>query len=385
MTSATLIWKNLGRNRLRTLLTLTAIALPMFVFTLARSFVDVVDHFLLESDRQMRTAVHHKLTYVTPMPQRIRDEIESIAPEGYIQAICRTSWFGGRVEGAQYLFPNMAVDRDTFPIVYSEFGMTPEDIERFSTERTGAVIAKMVADQMNWKVGDRVTLVGGLPPFPRMEFVIVAVLPELAAPWFYFALDYYNEVYEKLTRQPVGVNNFWLKCNSSEARQWALSEIDKHFANTDHETRTEMESTFMAAFAKSGGDWVGLVWTVGRLVVLVAVAVAFNTMSMAFRERTREVAVMRALGYSAGKIVRLVLSEGVLIGLIGGIIAAVPIYVLTTLVPIVVPGVGQRIIIAESTAIMAVAVALGVGLFAALLPAVMAGRLQVAPALRKVV
>jgi putative ABC transport system permease protein len=377
--------KNMARNKLRTALTVAAIALPMFVFTVARSFVDLFGAFLRESDKQMRVAVHQKLTYTTYLPQRIREEIEQLAPPGYITAICRASWFGGRVEGAQAHFPSMAMDRDTFPIVYSEFGMTPEEVALFQAEKRGAIVGKPTANRMNWKVGDRVTLVGGVPPFPRMEFVIVAIPAKLEAPWFYFGLDYLNEVYERAMLKPVGVHNFWMKCATPEARQWALSEIDKHFTNTDYETRTEMESTFIAAFTKSGGDWIGLVWNVGQLIVLVAVAVAFNTMSMSFRERTRELAVMRALGFSAGRIVRLVLSEGFLLGLFGGLIAVGPIYAWTTSMDVVIPGVDMPVRIAEMTAAIAMVVAVACGVLASIVPAILAGRIKVASALRKVV
>lgn len=379
-----LILKNLTRNRLRTLLTVVAIALPMFVFTVARSLTDAVREFLALSDMNNRVAVHQKLTFTAYIPQRVRAEIEGMAPEGYLKAACRTTWFGGSVEGSKDGFPNMGVDRDTFHLVYNEYEMTEEEIERFRSERRGAVIAKMLADQMNWKVGDRVTLKGAIPPYPVVELVVVAVVSKIPAPWLYFGLDYYDEEYQKATDSPIGVNNVWLKLNSPQAREWALTEIDKRFKNTEYETRTELESTFFESFTKAGGDWIGLVWTVGRLIVLVAVMVAFNTMSMAFRERTRELAVLRALGFPAGRIARMVMSEGFLLGLLGGLVAVGPIYALTQLMTIELPGL-PRILITTSTAVLALAVALACGLLAAALPAWSAGRLQVATALRKVV
>jgi len=385
MNSAVLILKNLTRNRLRTALTVAAIALPLFVFTIARSFVDIVDQVLKESDKRMRVAVHQKLTYTASLPQRIRGEIETMAPEGYIEGICGTTWFGGRVEGSQQTFPSMAVHRDTFPIVYREFGMTEEEVERFTSERRGAIIGTNLANRMNWNLGDRVTLTGGIPPFPVMEFVIVAIPKELNSPWFYFGSDYYNEVYQQMTGSPVGVNNFWIRCSSPEAREWALTAIDEHFANSEYETRSEMESTFFAAFTQSGGDWIGLVWMVGRLIVLVAVAVAFNTMSMAFRERSREIAVMRALGFPSGRIMRLVMCEGLLLGLLGGVLAVLPIYALTALTSVSIPGLPTAISITPGTLGTALGVAVACGFLASIIPAMMAGRLQVAPALRKVV
>ncbi len=385
MTTATLTVKNLGRNRLRSLLTVAGIALPMLAFTMARSFVDGYNRFLQASDNNLRVAVHQKLTFTTWLPQRMREDIEAIAPPGYLTAVCRAAWFGGKLEDSQVRFASLGFDRDTFPQTYSEFAMTPEEIEAFTRERRGAVVGPALAKKLNWKIGDRVTLTGGLPPFPKVEFVIAAIPAKMDREMLCFAFDYYNEVVQEATGEPIGVNNFWVKCGSPQARAWALEAIDKHFSNTDHETRTEMESTFIASFVQSGGDWVGLVWTVGRLIVLVAVAVAFNTMSQAFRERTRELAVMRALGFSGGYIVRMVLLEGVILGLIGGVIGVLPLYALTHLMEIRLPEVPIPVLIAHATMAMALGTALICGVLAALAPAVMAGRLRVATALRKVV
>ncbi len=386
MNGPTLLIKNLTRNRLRTVLTVLAIALPMFVFTVARSFVDLVNDYLRQMDKNMRVCVHQRLTYTAELPARIRGEIEQLAPPGYVASVCCFTWFGGKIEGQKAAFPSAAIDRDTFAQTYPEFGMTPDEIERFRSERRGAVIGHMLAKQQNWKVGDRVTLVGEIPPNPSMEFVIAAIPARMDVPWFYFARDYYEESVRRIAPDDsAGVHNFWLKCTSPEAQQWALTEIDKHFQNSEHRTRTEMESTFVAQFAKSGGDWVSMIWNIGQLIVLAAAAVAFNTMSMSFRERTREIAVLRALGFSAARIVRLVLSEGVALGLLGGLIAVGPIYVITRLMNLELPVMEGAVHVKEKTALIAMSVALACGLFAAILPAVLAGRLKVAAALRKVV
>jgi putative ABC transport system permease protein len=387
VTLTSLTFKNLTRNKLRTALRVMAIALPLLVFTVARSFVDVVHSFLQQSDRNMRVAVHHRLSFTTPLPARLRDEIGALAPSGFITAICRTAWFGGRVEGEQTTFSSFGVDRDAFPIVYSEFGMTPQDIEAFTRERRAAVISPSLAAQMNWKIGDTISLTSMLPPNPKMEFVIVAIPPfpqNLDRPVLYMGWDYFDEVWRQVTDNSRGVNNFWLKCSSDEARRWALQEIDKRFANSEHETRTEMESTFIAAFTKSGGDWVGLIWTVGQLVVLVALAVAFNTISTAFRERTREYALLRALGFQRGRIVGLVLAEGLLLGVLGWLVGVAPAAAASSFFSVSLPRFGA-IRIPTQTLLMSAGAAVACGLLAALIPAIMAGRLAVASALRKAV
>jgi putative ABC transport system permease protein len=384
MNAATLTLKNLTRNPRRTILTIAAIALPLLVFSVAHAAVNLVDAFLLELTKNQRVVVHDKVTFTTFLPQRMRDQILDIAPSGAIRAVCGVAWFGGRLENSQSTFPSMGVDRDTFAEVYSDYDITPEQLQRFKEERRAALIGAELAKQFNWQEGDRFVLVGGLPPYLKMEFVVAGVVPNFNGPWVYFGLDYYNEAMEKETGSPIGVNNFWLKCNSEAARQWALTEIDKHFENSEHETQTEDESTFFAGFTRMGGDWVQLVWTVGQFIVVVALMAAFNTMSMAFRERTRELAIMRALGFPAGRIVGMVLAEGLLLGLMGGVIAVVPLYLALRVWSPTIPGLPGTVRITEHTMLLAIGVALGIGLISALVPAVMAGRLQVATALRRV-
>lgn len=375
--------KNLGRNKRRTILTIMAIALPLFVFLVTSSLKQGLEQAFADMEKSMRVATHQKLTYTTLLPQRIREEIEAVAPAGFLEGVCRSTWFGGKIEGTQQAFPSMAVDRDTFHIVYSEYEMTDEEIARFNETKQGAIVGKQFAKAANVGIGDRITLKSTVPPFVSLEFKVVAIPTGLSDPWLYFGLDYYDEVYRQMSGDSMGVHNFWMRCSTPEARKWALTEIDRHFANSQHETLTETESNFIRSFIESGGDWVGMAWKVGLMVVVVALSVGFNTMSMAFRERTSEFAVLRALGFSARRIGFWVISEGLLLGFMGGVIAVVPLYALTNLQDITLPQMGQ-FKVETTVAVTSLAVAVLCGFLAALIPAVMAMRLQVATALRKV-
>lgn len=375
--------KNLGRNKRRTILTVLGIALPLFVFMVTSSMKRQIEEMFASMEKSMRVATHQRLTYTTMLPQRIRQEIESIAPPGYLEGVCRATWFGGKIEGTQESFPSMAMDPDTFHLVYNEYGMTEEEVARFKEEKRGAVVGKMFAKRRNVGVGDKVTLVGTIPPFAKMEFVIVAIPSGLEDPWLYFRLDYYDEVSRQLSGESIGVHNFWMRCSTPQAQAWALEEIDRHFANSQHETRTETESNFIRGFLESGGDWVGMAWKIGCLVVFVALSVGFNTMSMSYRERTSEIAVLRALGFSGGRIGSMVVAEGALLGLIGGLLAVGPLFALTNLTEIELPQMGSFVIEAR-VAGLAFGVAVLCGVLAALAPALMAARVEVAHALRKV-
>jgi putative ABC transport system permease protein len=380
MNGTTLLRRNLTRNPLRMSLTVAAIALPMFLYILAQSWVHALEVSLGESDKHLRVSVHQKLTFTAELPQRIRGEIESIAPAGYVTSICRMAWFGGRVPDSDQWFQSAGVDRDTFAAVYHNFELSEEEIELFQSEKRGAVVGVPLARKMNWQVGDRVELESMMLPGQRVEFIIVAIPKNMGLQWLYFGLDYYDDV----AGEARGVNNFWIKCRDEQARQWALTEIDRHFANSENETKSEMESQFVAGFLKSGGDLVQMVWNIGQLIVLVAVAAAFNTMSMAFRERTSELGVMRALGFGGRRIFRMVMSEGLVIGAVGGLIAVVPVFVIVRLVRVPLPMV-DALTVGWPMAITALAVSIACGGLAAFGPAWMAQRIKVAPALRKVV
>lgn len=375
--------KNLGRNKLRTTLTIMAIALPLFVFLVTSTLKQSLDEAFAEMEKSMRVATHQKLTYTTLLPQRMRGEIESIAPEGFLEGVCRSTWFGGKIEGMQQAYFSMAVDCDSFPIVHSEFEMTPDEIARFVDTKQGAVIGKEFAKLVNVGIGDKVTMKGAIPPFVSLEFEVIAIPSGLEDARLYFRLDYYDEVYRKISGDSMGVHNFWMRCSSAEARKWALTEIDRHFQNSQYETLTETESNFIRSFIESGGDWIGMASNVGLMVVIVALSVGFNTMSMSFRERTSEIAVLRALGFSSSRIGFMVVSEGLLLGLAGGVLAVAPLYLLTNLNEISLPQFGS-FVVAPSVAGMALLVAVLCGFLAALAPAIMAVRLQVATALRKV-
>lgn len=375
--------KNLGRNKRRTILTILAIALPLFVFLVTRSMKQGLEETFAKLEKSMRVGTHQKLTYTAMLPQRIRGEIESLAPKGYLEGVCSTTWFGGKIEGMQRVFFSMAVDRDTFATVYPDFEMTPEEVERFKDTKQGAVIGQAFAKEVNVGIGDKVTMKGTIPPYVSLEFKVVAIPSGIKDARIYFGLDYYDEVFRKITGNPIGVHNFWMRCTSPQARKWALSEIDRHFQNTEHETLTETESNFIRSFIESGGDWIGMASNIGLMVVIVALSVGFNTMSMSFRERTGEIAVLRALGFSSVRVGFMVISEGLTLGLIGGILAVVPLYSLTHLRDITIPQMGQ-FVIQPSVAVTALVVAVLCGLLAALVPAIMATKIQVATALRKV-
>lgn len=394
MTASYVLLQNLKRNRVRSGLTLLAFALPMAIFVAAISLVVALVEIGLANEKELRLAVHHKTTIINRLPNGHRRAIESLDPERKrLTAVCGMQWFGGKIPNEKQPVQSLAADPDTFPIVYSDAEMSPEDVSAWVKDRLAAVVGYGVCDTYKerytgWEKGGRVTLKSTIPPYLELEFHIVKVMTnEGRANAFYFRRDYLTE---KLKEAGVATadecNIFWIKCNGVEAMRSLQLDIDQQFANSPNETKSEDESAFAAGFTQALGNLPGLMNAMAMVVVVIIALVAGNTMMMSFRERTRELAVFKAVGFSNGRIFRVVLGESVLMALIGALLGVVPTCAVLMVFPV--RQLGFLPISALKVSPVAVAlslvIALLVGFAAGLWPAYQALRLRTVDALRRI-
>ncbi|MCH7596097.1 MAG: ABC transporter permease [Planctomycetes bacterium] len=388
MTLTYVLMQNLKRNRLRTALTLVAFALPMGIFVLAISFVVAMVQLAQQSEKQLRLAVHHKTTLTNLLPAGMRRKIEALDPDrSRLRAVCGMRWFGGRVPDTQNTLTSLAADADTFPIVYSDVGMTEDEIELWNRERTAAVVGTGPADTYGWKVGDRVVLESTVPPYLTLEFKIVKVIsnPERSN-FFYFRLDYLNESREAVGASSARCNIFWTKCNSAEGMRSLQAQIDKTFANTPDETKSEDENAFAASFTQANGNLPGLMQAMAIVVVFIVTLVAGNTMMMSFRERTCELAIFKAIGFQRGRIFVIVLAESVMLSFVGSLCGVIPTSLGLLYFPLTLTRLGPlpRLEVSFSAVIASIVIAVAVGFASGLWPAFQSMRLKPADALRKI-
>ncbi|MCZ6699395.1 MAG: hypothetical protein O7D94_10735, partial [Planctomycetota bacterium] len=148
MTLGYILMQNLRRNPLRTALTAIAFALPMAIFVAAISFVVALKEIGEANAKELRLAVHDKTTLTNGLPERKRREIEALDPDRErLRAVCGMRWFGGRVPDEQNTLTSLAADVDTFPIVYSDAGMTETDVAAWERERRACVVGGALAEQ----------------------------------------------------------------------------------------------------------------------------------------------------------------------------------------------------------------------------------------------
>lgn len=198
MTKTYVLMQNLRRNPVRSMLTAGAFALPMAVFVLALSFVVALVRMGIESEKQLRLAVHHKVTLTNYLPEGMRRKIEALDPNRErLRAVCGMRWFGGRVPDTQNTLTSLAADVDTLPIVYSDIGLTEDEVEAWKRDRRAAIVGSGPAEQYGWKVGDRVVLESTVPPYLALEFQVVKITSlEGRANFFYLRRDYLTESLE---------------------------------------------------------------------------------------------------------------------------------------------------------------------------------------------
>lgn len=388
MTITYVLMQNLRRNRLRTALTAIAFALPMGVFVSAISFVAMFVRIAQANEKELRLGVHHRTTLTNYLPDGLRRKIEGLDPQRVrLSAVCGMRWFGGRVPETPNALTSLAADADTFPIVYSELDLTPEDMALWQRDKRAAIVGMGPAETYHWKVGQRVVLESTVPPYLSLEFNIIKISHnEMRTNFFYFRRDYLEDSLKEVNADGARCNIFWIKCQSAEAMRSLQEEIDRMTANTPDETKTEDENAFVANFTQALGDIPGLMQVMAAVVVFIIALVAGNTMMMSFRERTRELAVFKAIGFQAPRVFSIIMAESVMLATIGSLLGVVPTATFLLFFPITMFRFGpiSRIEVSPLAVVVSLTIALLVGLLAGVWPAYQAMRLRTVDALRRV-
>lgn len=388
MTITYVLMQNLRRNPVRTLLTAAAFAMPMAVFVAAISLVAAFIKVSEINERELRLAVRHRTSLTMGLPEGMRRRIEALDPDHQrLRAVCGMRWFGGKVPGTQNTLTSLAADVDSFPVVHSDLEMSPSEIEAWNRNRIAAVTGTAPAELYGWKTGDRVVLESSIPPYLQLEFHIIKIVPNKdKANNFWFRRDYLVESLKERGIEDVQCNIFWVKCRSAEALRSLQKQIDVSFANTPDATKSEDENAFGANFVQAMGDIPGLMRAMAGVVVFIVALVAGNTMMMSFRERMRELAVFKAIGFPSGRIFRIVLMESVLLALVGSAAGILPAATFLYLAPI--KGLRMGPVASLELSIPAVLISLAIGTFvgfaAGIWPAYQALRLSTVHALRRI-
>jgi putative ABC transport system permease protein len=374
-----LLLANLFRRRVRAALTVGSFAVALFLFgvlaVVRGAFQQGVD--VAGTDRLLTV---NRVSIIQPLPRAYRERILRIP--GVTQATF-ASWFGGVYQDERNFFPQFAIDRDTYRQVFPEYLVPDEQWQAFLADKEGAVVGESLAQRFGWKVGDRVPVRGTI--FPGMwEFNLRGVYrgnrTQVDTTQFWFRWDLLDE------RNPYRkgmVGWYTVKIASPDDAVRIVRAIDEEFANSPYETKTDTEKAFAASFVKQMGNIEFLILSIGGVVFFTLLLVTGNTMAIAVRERVRELAVLKAVGFSDVFVLALVLAETVAVAAVGAGLG-LGLAKLFTLRGDPTGGLLPFFYLPPRAMAAGLALALGVGLAAGLLPALSAMRLRVVDALRRV-
>jgi putative ABC transport system permease protein len=374
-----LILPNLLRRKVRTGLTMGSFAVALFLFGI---LVVVRGAFQqgVEVAGADRLVVVNKVSIIQPLPLSYRDRLARIPG---VTHVTFANWFGGVYQDERNFFPQFAIERDTYRQMFPEFIIPDDQWQAFLADREGCIVGQALAERFQWKVGDRVPLNGNI--FPGLwEFNIRGIYrgsrPQDDLTQFWFRWDYLDE---RRSYQKGFVGWYTVRIADPNDAVRVIKAIDQGFANSPWETKTDTEKEFAASWVKQMGNIQLLLLSVGGVVFFTLLLVTGNTMAIAVRERIRELAVLKAVGFSNGFVLLLILVETMVVAAVGGGVGLV-LAKLFTLRGDPTGGLLPFFYLPLNMIAFGFGLAIAVGLMAGILPALSAMRLRVVDALRRV-
>ncbi len=365
------------RNKRRTVLTILSLIISLFLFCTLRTVITSLAASL-ESASTARLITRRSTSLTFMMPASYRDRLAQIPG---VEDVAYMSWFGGVYIDERNFFAQFAVDPVRYLVMYPEYRLTPEEKETFRRERTACIIGEKLARKYGFKKGDRITLRGtifeGIWDFTVCGIALPAT-PDLDTNWLLFNGEYLNQRMGDFGQ----VGTFVLKLKDPSRAGDIARIVDATFANSAAETKTETEKAFQLGFISMLGNIQAVIYALGSAIVIAIGLVSMNTMMMAARERTREIAVLKALGFNDRTVVGLVLAEALLITLVGGLLGAGLARLVFAFSNFNAGGFFQQFKVTDGTLAQAMGIALFLGLVSGLAPAWNAARLRIVDALR---
>ncbi len=379
----TLIFSSLKRKKLRTSLTILSIMVAFILFGYLTAIRQAFDAGV-EVAGADRLIVRHKVSIIQMLPQSYESKIEAI--DGVDNAT-HSTWFGGIYQKPSNFFAQMPIEPEELFEMFPEFVITDEHKAAWLATRSGAMVGRGLVDRFGWKLGDRIPINATIwtkkDGGRTWEFDLVGIYEGaekgVDTSQFFFRYDFFDES-RAFGRGLVGWYTVRIE-DPNKAPEVALA-IDNLFANSQQETKSEPEGAFIQGFANQIGNIGFIIMSIMSAVFFTILLVAANTMAYTVRERTSELAVLKAIGFTDQGVMALVLAESLALTFVGGTIGLGLAWLLVSMgdptngsfpvfyLPIVDLFLGFLLIVAMA-------------FVAGILPALQAQRLQIADALRR--
>ena len=383
-----LVWKNVFRKKLRTTLTASSIVLVLVLIVILTSLLQAMQADPSGGRGANRLVVQHATGLGNFLPLSQRQRIEQIPG---VVAVSPETWFGGvyKDDKPENWIGQLSADPDIyFDKIFDDAKIDPQVNAEWKATRNGFVAGENIAKKFKWRKGDHIILKGTYIPI-NAELVFIGTYNAGDESNIFFHNEYLNQSNWFGANKYTGL--YYLKVDSGENVPRVAAAIDKMFENSDAPTKTLTEKQFQLQFMEMMGNVKFLINGISLIILFAVTLIVANTVAMSARERVTEIAVMRTLGFGRSHILGFILSESVVMSLLGGILGV--LLAKFFFVPALVAAGNKTSIsawlvnfrVSPGTLALAFAVSVGVGILAGFVPAIRSSRLKIVDGLRQVV
>ncbi len=379
MNISTFILKNALRNKRRAMLSVLSVAVSLFLLVTLQVALRELMNPINDEGSSLRIIVRNKVSLAQPLPARqlqVLDRIPGIA------AVSPFTFYGGLYKGDEKFtsFAQFAVDPERCALLISDAKIPKEQYEAWCADRTSCIVGKMTVDRYGLKVGDRLQFTGQIYPCD-LELKVVGVYQGTADDR---NVMFHQSYLDESLGNPGTVGTWWVRAASIEEAPLVTDRINKAFANSSAEVRAESERAFVLGFVSMWANIKTLITGISIVVVFALLLVTVSTMSMAIRERFRELAILKAIGFKRRELFAFILAESFGLAMAGAVVGAGGAWVLFHNLDIQKMTNGMFILFEVTPRMMgfAFAVAAALGALAALAPMVAVARTSVVQGLK---
>ncbi|HEY8993255.1 MAG TPA: FtsX-like permease family protein [Lacunisphaera sp.] len=377
-----LVWGNLKRRKLRTSLTLLSILVAFVLFgflcAIKQALVGGVE--LAGADRLI---VRHKVSLIQLLPESYQARMERIPG---VAAAAHQTWFGGVYQDPKNFFMQCPVVPEQFMAMFPEFLLPPDQMKAWLATRTGCIVGRNTAERFHLKIGDKIPIMSPIWMRKTWEFDIVGIFDGAKkgtdTTSLFFRYDYFDEARKAQNWGTGQVGWYTIRVKDPSQAAAVARAVDQEFENSPAETKTEPEGAFAQGFANQIGNIALIVAGILGAVFFTILLVTGSTMSQAVRERIGELGVLKAIGFTNGQVLALVLAESCLLTVLGGVLGLGFAWLLTSRGDPT-GGMLPLFFFPVRDLLLGLGLSIVLGVITGILPAQQAMRLRVAEALRR--
>jgi putative ABC transport system permease protein len=311
------IWRNITRNKVRSLLTILSVGFSLALTTVLYGFTASQEAWQKTASQENRIVVMNVQGFSGRLPIAAVDDVRGVSG---VAAAVPYAWFGGTLGTEQMPFAQFATDPDFVFDVWPKYQIDPAQLNAFKNNRQACVVDYRIAEKRGWKIGERIQLKGTFYPVNLDLELAGTFVSEQNTDSLWFHWKYLDESLKALNSEAQGNSGtIFARIETAEMITASIKAIDDKFSSSDTPTRSQTEAAFAQMFVEMLGDIQFVILAISCMVVLCLILVAANAMAMAMRERVTEIAVLKAIGFERSRVLKMVLGESFVIALLGGV------------------------------------------------------------------